>query len=476
MVALPRPIADSYWVLPGRLLAGAHPGSFSRADAMDRLRGFLLGGVTCFIDLTEPAEMPSYEALLPFSTPGGRRVEYFRESIRDHGLPESPEAMERTLDLLDDALESGHTVYVHCRAGIGRSATVIGCWLARRRQSAEAGLAELQEVWQQSEVSRRWPSVPETAEQVDYVLAWPVQKGRRRRATGTPGLGYADRAAGALLGLAVADAWNAVPAGTWAQATSLALCLAESLLERGSFDARDQIERYVRWQRDGHLSAGGQALGVTPDIAKVLATYRWRGLPMAGSHDPRDHSGSSLSRCVAAVLFEPRDAQRAVALAAECSRTTCQSPVVLDACRYYAAMLWGALAGEGIEKLASAAYAPAPGLWTTHPLRSELGALVNPATPPAASAKPARQDDALSTIAAVRATLAAGGNYEDVVELASASGKHPLHGAVAGAVAGAVFGVAGMPRDRLAALARRDLLEQFVRRFVERLEPTRNGA
>ena len=55
----PRPLPATYWVVPGRLLVGEHPGSQSRADAMERLRRFLVAGVTCFVDLTEPNELPS---------------------------------------------------------------------------------------------------------------------------------------------------------------------------------------------------------------------------------------------------------------------------------------------------------------------------------------------------------------------------------------------------------------------------------
>ena len=83
----PRPIDAAYWVVPGRLLVGEHPGSRSRAQSMERLRRFLEAGITCFIDLTEPDESPAYEMLLPFETPSGRRVEYLREPIPDHGVP-----------------------------------------------------------------------------------------------------------------------------------------------------------------------------------------------------------------------------------------------------------------------------------------------------------------------------------------------------------------------------------------------------
>jgi len=154
-----RPLPATYWVVPGRLLVGEHPGSQSRADAMDRLRRFLAAGVTCFLDLTDPREVPSYEDLLPFATPGGRRVEYLREPIPDHGVPSGPEVMARVLVMIDDALAADHVVYVHCRAGIGRSATVAGCWLASHPVGADDDpLERLHELWQQSSRSRAWPT------------------------------------------------------------------------------------------------------------------------------------------------------------------------------------------------------------------------------------------------------------------------------------------------------------------------------
>ncbi len=176
----PRPLESTYWVVPGRLLVGEHPGSRSRAQSMERLRRFLEAGVTCFIDLTEPGEAPAYEMLLPFETPAGQRVEYLREPIMDHGVPADRETMGRILAMLDGALDAGHRVYLHCRAGIGRSATVAGCWLAERNATGGAGaLDELAGAWQQAAQARYWPSVPETPEQAEFVRSWQAMPARR---------------------------------------------------------------------------------------------------------------------------------------------------------------------------------------------------------------------------------------------------------------------------------------------------------
>ena len=66
----------------------------------------------------------------------------------------------------------------------------------------------------------------------------------------------------------------------------MALCLAESLLERNGFDARDQVERYRRWQQEGYLSATGQCVGITASTARAIAMARWRRQAFSGSHDP----------------------------------------------------------------------------------------------------------------------------------------------------------------------------------------------
>src|ERR1043165_5743119 len=82
------PLPNSYWVQPGRLLAGEYPGSMARADAMERMRKLLAAGITSFIDLTEEGEMPEYGNLLPELTE--RRVRYRRLPVLAHSRPDPP--------------------------------------------------------------------------------------------------------------------------------------------------------------------------------------------------------------------------------------------------------------------------------------------------------------------------------------------------------------------------------------------------
>jgi ADP-ribosylglycohydrolase len=466
------PIPETYWVAPGRVLVGEYPGAVSRAATMDRLRRFLGAGVTAFVDLTEPGELKSYQPLLPMQAPDGRRIEYLREPIPDHGVPSSRAAMTQILATVDGALQAGHIVYIHCRAGLGRSATVAGCWLADHGDRATDPLEELQRCWQQSAKSRVWPTVPETTKQTKFVREW------RSLATGAGSArplagGAADRVRGALLGLAAGDAAGSAhqagrrDEGQWTQHTALALCLAESLLECNGPDPRDQVERYISWQRDGHLSATGLPSTPTPDVAKALANYRWRGQRMAGRHDPRDRSTASLPRVLSAVAWAAAEPGAAVRLAGECARPTHQSPLVVDACRFLGAILTGALQGAAPADLCIGLYEPVAGLWSAKPLKTSVAAAFRATGRQRSDSVAAGTGPADAVQAVVRARAALSDSYEKTLRKACDAAFEPaLEAALAGALAGAVHGAASIPAERLARLARLDLLESFASRLA----------
>jgi ADP-ribosylglycohydrolase len=446
---------------------------------MERLRRFLAAGVTCFVDLTQPQESPSYEALLPFANPDGRRVEYLRQPIPDHDVPEDRTVMERILVLVDDALAAGHVVYVHCRAGIGRSATVAGCWLATQRGDAEWALRELQELWKQSAQSTRWTCVPETEAQEEFVRRWlenEVLVPARPVAVNTGGTSRADRMRGAWVGLAVGDALGAArSAGSagqiaFTQPTALALCLADSLVAKGRCDARDQIDRYVRWQREGLRSATGEPGQPSADIAKALGTYLWRDQPMSGSHDPKDRTTASLPRVVAAATFAANDPAAAIALAGECSRTTHQSPIVIDACRYLAAVVLDLIQGRPVEQALNGVPEPVSGCWDKKPLKREIVAMAGSgARDRSGTLRLDTSGDVLAALANMRAAVAASREFEAAVRLACDAGNDPaLDGALAGALFGALHGVHAIPRERIAAVSGIAQVQSLAEQVVSR--------
>ena len=167
----PRPSEHTYWV-NDNLLAGHYPGDLEEKVAVAKLRTYLAAGVDFFIDLTRFGEMAAYEHYLRAEAEAmGKPVEYRRWAIRDMGVP-SPDEMRRLLDLIDQALENGHTVYVHCWGGVGRTGTVVGCYLVRHGMTGEEALAWLRHVWRTVKQSGWHPATPETREQQRYVRNW----------------------------------------------------------------------------------------------------------------------------------------------------------------------------------------------------------------------------------------------------------------------------------------------------------------
>ena len=187
-----------------------------------------------------------------------------------------------------------------------------------------------------------------------------------------------ERFRGCLLGLAVGDALGTSvefqPRGTfapltdivgggpfdlepgeWTDDTSMALCLATSLIDRGGFDATDQMERYCRWRERGYLSSNGRCFDIGGTVMAALQRYRRTGDPFAGSSDPRSAGNGSIMRLAPVPLFYFPDEAAAIRYAADSSRTTHGAEECLDACRLLAGMICRALAAHSKESVLSGA-------------------------------------------------------------------------------------------------------------------------
>ena len=160
---------------------------------------------------------------------------------------------------------------------------------------------------------------------------------------------------GCLLGLAVGDALGttvefkapgsfppltdivgggpfALKKGEWTDDTSMALCLAESLITCQSFDPHDQMQRYMRWWKEGYLSSNGRCFDIGNTVSHALLKFSHTGDPMAGSTDPRSAGNGSVMRLAPVPLFFAYDPEKAIHMSAESSRTTHGALTCLDAC------------------------------------------------------------------------------------------------------------------------------------------------
>jgi ADP-ribosylglycohydrolase len=181
---------------------------------------------------------------------------------------------------------------------------------------------------------------------------------------------------GCLLGLAVGDAlgttleftspgsftpltdmvgggpFNLVP-GEWTDDTSMALCLAESLIEKVGFDPIDQLERYVRWYRTGYLSSNGRCFDIGITTSDALHRFERTHEPYPGPDAPHTAGSGSLMRLAPVPMLFARHPTLALEKCADSSRTTHAAQQAVDACRYYGAVLLGALLGQPKEVLLS---------------------------------------------------------------------------------------------------------------------------
>jgi protein-tyrosine phosphatase len=164
------PFPDCYWVVPGRLLAGEYPRDIDDISSVQKLKSILDSGITIFIDLTEERDrLAPYTHFLNQLSPGNARCINF--PIRDLSIPKTKKYMVEILDAIDDAMGKGQNIYVHCWGGVGRTGTVVGCWLARHGFHGKAALKELHRLWLQCAKSLHRNS-PETREQEEYIINW----------------------------------------------------------------------------------------------------------------------------------------------------------------------------------------------------------------------------------------------------------------------------------------------------------------
>lgn len=181
-------------------------------------------------------------------------------------------------------------------------------------------------------------------------------------------MNLSERFQGCLLGLAVGDAvgttvefkprgsfkpvtdmlgggpFNLKP-GQWTDDTSMALCLGYSLLECGGFNALDQMQRYLKWLREGYCSSTGRCFDIGNTVSKALRMFEVSGNPFSGSSDPYSAGNGSLMRLAPVILYYYPDQKLMLEFASESSRTTHAESSCLDACRLYAAILGQALDG-----------------------------------------------------------------------------------------------------------------------------------
>lgn len=172
------PFSQSYWVRPGVFLAGCYPGAPDKAEMTGKLEGLTDLNISLVVNLMEADEVDhagrpfvSYEAeLKDLAADRGYHCRVQRFPIQDLNIPDK-ESMVNILNAIDEEIDAGGRVYVHCWGGRGRTGTAVGCWLIRH------GYADAEDVLQAiSDMRSRGRSVsgrsPETMRQASMVFLW----------------------------------------------------------------------------------------------------------------------------------------------------------------------------------------------------------------------------------------------------------------------------------------------------------------
>ncbi|RIK42224.1 MAG: ADP-ribosylglycohydrolase [Chloroflexi bacterium] len=291
---------------------------------------------------------------------------------------------------------------------------------------------------------------------------------------------------GALLGLACGDAVGAavefkprgsftpltdmigggpfnLKPGEWTDDTTMALCLATSLVEKNGFDARDQMDRYVAWMTLGYLSSTGECFDIGNTTAAALRRYQVYGNPYSGSQEPRTAGNGSLMRLAPVPMFYFPDPVTAIYYAGESSRTTHGALECIDACRLFAAILIKALAGQPKESVLFGSHFP-PGVDTT--LAPTIQLIADGAYREKSEADISGSGYVVHCLEAALWCFWQTGNYRDAVLRAANLGDDAdTTAAVCGQLAGAFYGEEDIPDSWRTQLAKIDEIIRLADRL-----------
>lgn len=160
-----RPLNQSYEICSnGIIYAGEYPGDKNEEIAKQKIEQMYHFGIRHFIDLTEEGELRPYNHLLPSDTT------YTRFPIVDCGVPKSVESVQRLLLRIEELKKMEGYVYVHCWGGVGRTGTIVACYLSQNWE--EPDLNHTLEVLRRnfSEMPKStYRETPETKEQINFI-------------------------------------------------------------------------------------------------------------------------------------------------------------------------------------------------------------------------------------------------------------------------------------------------------------------
>jgi len=455
---------------PGKKQPGALTGAWDRDLGID-LDAIDAFGASALLTLIEDHEISDLGVHDIGEETVLRHMEWLHLPIADVSVP-GP-AFEQAWKVhgpgLRARLRDGFNLVVHCKGGLGRAGTIAA------RLLVELGSDPAEAIDQVRAVRK---GAIETSTQERYVLGHCSVE---EPMPSTSEEAIEDRAIGALVGLAVGDAIGTalefksrdsyprltdmvgggpfrLKAGHWTDDTSMALALADSLLENTEFDPEDLMRRFVAWRDDGKYSCTGTCFDIGMTVNSALRRWKQTGDPIAGSIDPQSAGNGSLMRLAPVAIRHWRDGETMRKVAAIQSQTTHGAPEVVSACVAYAELIAAAIAGQPRHDI----MAPRRGEYAGKIERIMRGSWRGAA----------RSDIASSGYVAhsLEAALWSIGRTSDfrsaILTAANLGGDADTTAAITGQLAGALYGARGIPGEWLEKVAWRDNLEEMAVRLL----------
>lgn len=390
--------------------------------------------------------------------------------IRDVDVPDASFEMawQTTGRIIRKHIVDGNRVLIHCRGGLGRSGTIAARILIEFGLKADEAIER---------VRRYRPGAIETLAQETYVRAVGQH---RRPPTISPKLPAAeDRAIGSFLGLAIGDALGTtlefsvrdslpavadlvgggpfmLKAGQWTDDTSMALCLADSLLACGRLDVADLMQRFERWRDKGYNSVTGHCFDIGITTTQAITRYAANGNPIAGTDSPDAAGNGSIMRLApVAIYFGGEEVAAAAVLQ---SRVTHGAQECLDACRLMAPIIARLING--------ASWTQATDCPTTDCDSTRVKALAARKWRGKKRSQIKSTGYVVDTLEAAMWAVETTENFSDaVLRAVNLGGDADTVGAVAGQLAGARYGLRGIPKKWLKRLAWSDHIIDLARRL-----------
>jgi len=256
--------------------------------------------------------------------------------------------------------------------------------------------------------------------------------------------------------------------GQWTDDTSMALCLAESLIEKKKFDAIDQLQRYSSWHKEGHLSSNGECFDIGMTTLQSLEKFEKTHLSFCGSTDKNTSGNGSIMRLAPVPLFFAKDPIKAIFMSGESSKTTHGSKISIDACRYLGSIIWGLVNEKSKDEVLSSKFNPAFNYWKNFPLTKEIqeirqGSFKN-SNPP----KIKGDGYAANSLEAALWAFYKSKTFQEGCLLAVNLGDDAdTTGAVYGQIAGAYYGFEKIPKSWRSKIAHLRLIESMAEKIFE---------